>query len=118
MKKTLLTLLMTAASAVAQLPPGSASPHKRAAGAAASAAGQPAAEAGGRLDPAHVTELAWGFQEAVVDVLNTALGTTEKFGPEVKAGAKAVEVGASLIVIGRQGVGRGRSVPIGSVAER
>ena len=43
MKKTLLTLLMTAASAVAQLPPGSAPPHKRAAGAAASAAGQPAA---------------------------------------------------------------------------
>jgi predicted Zn-dependent peptidase len=43
MKKTLLTLLMTAASAAAQLPPGSASPQKRAAGAAPSAAGQPAA---------------------------------------------------------------------------
>ena len=33
------------------------------------AAGRPAADAGGRLDPARVTELAWGFQEAVVDVL-------------------------------------------------
>jgi N6-L-threonylcarbamoyladenine synthase len=28
-----------------------------------------AGEAGGRLDPARVSELAWGFQEAVVDVL-------------------------------------------------
>ena len=44
MKKTLLTLLMTAASAAAQLPPGSASPSKPAARpAAASAVGQPAA---------------------------------------------------------------------------
>ncbi len=33
--------------------------------------------------------------EAVVDVLNGALGTTEKFGPEVKPNAKAVEVGAT-----------------------
>ncbi len=33
--------------------------------------------------------------EAIVDVLNSALGTTEKFGPEVKPGSKAVEVGAS-----------------------
>jgi hypothetical protein len=33
--------------------------------------------------------------EAVVDVLNSALGTTETFGKEVKPGAKAVEVGAS-----------------------
>lgn len=33
--------------------------------------------------------------EAVVDVLNSALGVTEKWGPEVKAGSKAVEVGAS-----------------------
>jgi hypothetical protein len=35
--------------------------------------------------------------EAVVDVLNGALGTIEKFGPEVKPGAKAVEVGASQL---------------------
>lgn len=35
--------------------------------------------------------------EAVVDVLNSALGTTEKFGPEVKPGSKAVEVGASQL---------------------
>lgn len=33
--------------------------------------------------------------EAVVDVLNCALGTTENFGQEVKPGLKAVEVGAS-----------------------
>jgi hypothetical protein len=33
--------------------------------------------------------------EAVVDVLNSALGTAEKWGPEVRAGLKAVEVGAS-----------------------
>ena len=33
--------------------------------------------------------------EAVVDVLNSALGTSEKFGPEVKPGLKAVEVGAT-----------------------
>ncbi len=33
--------------------------------------------------------------EAVVDVLNSALGTTEKFGPEIKPGSKAVEVGTS-----------------------
>ncbi len=32
-------------------------------------AGQPGGEAGGRLDPSRVSELAWGFQEAVVDVL-------------------------------------------------
>jgi hypothetical protein len=35
--------------------------------------------------------------EAVVDVLNSALGTVEKFGPDVKAGSKAVEVGASQL---------------------
>ncbi len=35
------------------------------------AAGRPATEAGGRLDPIRVAELAWGFQEAVVDVLAT-----------------------------------------------
>jgi hypothetical protein len=35
--------------------------------------------------------------EAVVDVLNSALGTVEKFGPEVKPGARAVEVGASQL---------------------
>lgn len=34
--------------------------------------------------------------EAVVDVLNSAMNTSEKFGPEVKPGAKAVEVGTSL----------------------
>ncbi len=34
------------------------------------AAGRPPTEAGGRLDPARVAELAWGFQEAVVDVLS------------------------------------------------
>ncbi|MBI2803399.1 MAG: DUF1549 domain-containing protein [Planctomycetes bacterium] len=33
--------------------------------------------------------------EAVVDVLNSALGTTEKYGQDVKAGLKSVEVGAS-----------------------
>ncbi len=35
--------------------------------------------------------------EAVVDVLNGALGTVEKFGPEIKPGARAVEVGASQL---------------------
>jgi hypothetical protein len=35
--------------------------------------------------------------EAVVDVLNSALGTVEKFGAEVKPGVKAVEVGASQL---------------------
>jgi len=35
--------------------------------------------------------------EAVVDVLNSALGVTEKWGPEVRPGSKAVEVGASLL---------------------
>jgi hypothetical protein len=35
--------------------------------------------------------------EAVVDVLNCALGTDEKFGPDVKAGSKAVEVGATQL---------------------
>jgi hypothetical protein len=35
--------------------------------------------------------------EAVVDVLNSALGTVEKFGPDVKPGSKAVEVGASQL---------------------
>lgn len=33
--------------------------------------------------------------EAVVDVLNSALGTDEKFGQEVKPGLRAVEVGAT-----------------------
>jgi hypothetical protein len=35
--------------------------------------------------------------EAVVDVLNSALGTVEKFGADVKPGSKAVEVGASQL---------------------
>lgn len=35
--------------------------------------------------------------EAVVDVLNSALGTEEKFGPDVRPGSKAVEVGASQL---------------------
>ena len=35
--------------------------------------------------------------EAVVDVLNCALGTTEKFGTDIKPGSKAVEVGASQL---------------------
>jgi hypothetical protein len=35
--------------------------------------------------------------EAVVDVLNSALGTTERWGPEVKTGVKAVEVGPSQL---------------------
>jgi hypothetical protein len=33
--------------------------------------------------------------EAVVDVLNGALGTTENFGPLIRPGSKAIEVGAS-----------------------
>ncbi|MBM3994207.1 MAG: DUF1553 domain-containing protein [Planctomycetes bacterium] len=33
--------------------------------------------------------------EAVVDVLNSALGVSEKYGPDIKPGSKAVEVGAS-----------------------
>jgi hypothetical protein len=33
--------------------------------------------------------------EAVVDVLNSALGTTEKWPAEIRSGSKAVEVGAS-----------------------
>lgn len=35
--------------------------------------------------------------EVVVDVLNTALGTTENFGPEAPAGSRAIEVGASRL---------------------
>jgi N6-L-threonylcarbamoyladenine synthase len=35
------------------------------------AAARPPTESGGRLDPPRVAELAWGFQEAVVDVLST-----------------------------------------------
>jgi hypothetical protein len=35
--------------------------------------------------------------EAVVDVLNAALGVSEKWGPEVRPGVKAVEVGASQL---------------------
>ncbi len=43
--------------------------------------------------------------EAVVDVLNSALGATEKYGPEIKPGSKAVEVGASQLQNGQnQGV--------------
>jgi hypothetical protein len=34
--------------------------------------------------------------EAVVDVLNSAFQTTEKYGPEVKPDSKAVEIGTSL----------------------
>ncbi|MBI1833017.1 MAG: DUF1553 domain-containing protein [Planctomycetes bacterium] len=33
--------------------------------------------------------------EAVVDVLNSAMGVTEKYGQDIKPGSKAVEVGAS-----------------------
>ena len=36
--------------------------------------------------------------EVMVDVLNAALGVEEKFGPEIRAGSKAVEVGASILV--------------------
>ena len=35
--------------------------------------------------------------EAVVDVLNSALGTGEKFGNDIRPGARAVEVGASAL---------------------
>jgi hypothetical protein len=35
--------------------------------------------------------------EVMVDVLNTALGATEKFGPEMPDGSRAVEVGASRV---------------------
>lgn len=35
--------------------------------------------------------------EAMVDVLNAALGVTEKFGPEMPEGSRAVEVGASRL---------------------
>ncbi|HYT87240.1 MAG TPA: DUF1549 and DUF1553 domain-containing protein, partial [Gemmataceae bacterium] len=35
--------------------------------------------------------------EVVVDVLNTALGATEKYGPEIKIGSRAIEVGASQL---------------------
>lgn len=35
--------------------------------------------------------------EAVVDVLNSALGVTENWSPDIKPGSKAVEVGASQI---------------------
>lgn len=35
--------------------------------------------------------------EVVVDVLNSALGAGEKFGPEIKPGSKAIEVGASQL---------------------
>jgi hypothetical protein len=36
--------------------------------------------------------------EVMLDALNGALGVEEKWGPEVKPGRKAVEVGASLLV--------------------
>jgi hypothetical protein len=43
--------------------------------------------------------------EVMVDVINTALEVDEKWGPEVKPGSKAVEVGASLLQQGQnQGV--------------
>jgi Protein of unknown function (DUF1549)/Protein of unknown function (DUF1553) len=35
--------------------------------------------------------------EVVVDVLNTALGTKETFGPEAPAGCRAIEIGASRL---------------------
>jgi hypothetical protein len=35
--------------------------------------------------------------EVMVDVLNAALGATEKFGPEVPDGSRAIEVGASRV---------------------
>jgi hypothetical protein len=35
--------------------------------------------------------------EVVVDALNTALGVKETFGPEVPAGCRAIEVGASRV---------------------
>src|SRR5262249_46750351 len=35
--------------------------------------------------------------EAVVDVLNSALGVTAEWGPDVKPGSRAVEVGASQV---------------------
>ncbi len=35
--------------------------------------------------------------EVVVDVLNAALGATEKFGAEMPAGSRAIEVGASRL---------------------
>jgi len=35
--------------------------------------------------------------EVVVDVLNSALGTTESFGPEAPSGCRAVEVGSSRV---------------------
>lgn len=35
--------------------------------------------------------------EVVVDVLNSALGATENFGPDVRPGSKAIEVGPSQI---------------------
>jgi N6-L-threonylcarbamoyladenine synthase len=47
-------------------------------------AGQPGGEAGGRLEPARVSELAWGFQEAVVDVL---AAKTLRAADETAAGA-------------------------------
>src|SRR5262249_42906841 len=37
------------------------------------------------------------MSEVVMDVLNTALGTTEAFGPIAPANSRAIEVGASLI---------------------
>src|SRR5262249_9470187 len=35
--------------------------------------------------------------EGVVDVVNGALGTSEKWGPEVRPGARAIEIGASRV---------------------
>lgn len=35
--------------------------------------------------------------EVVVDAINTALGAEEKFGPEVRPGSRAIEIGASTI---------------------
>jgi hypothetical protein len=36
--------------------------------------------------------------EVMVDVINSAAGVPEKFGPEVRPGSKAVEVGASVLI--------------------
>jgi hypothetical protein len=35
--------------------------------------------------------------EAVVDALNSALGTSETYGPEIRPGSKAIEIGASQL---------------------
>jgi N6-L-threonylcarbamoyladenine synthase len=55
------------------------------------AAGRPGTEAGGRLDPARVAELAWGFQEAVVDVL-----AAKTLRAADETGARAVVLGGGV----------------------